>query len=45
MSRSKGQSLLEYVLIASLIALAAVIALTFLDGRITTAFNSIKDTL
>jgi Flp pilus assembly pilin Flp len=36
----KGQTLVEYALIISLIAVVAVVALKFLGGRITQMFSS-----
>ncbi|MFC1478051.1 Flp family type IVb pilin [Candidatus Margulisiibacteriota bacterium] len=36
-----GQGLVEYALIASLIAIAAIVALTFLGGRIGNLMNTV----
>ena len=41
----KGQGLAEYALILALIAIVAVIALTFLGTTISTILNSIGDSL
>jgi pilus assembly protein Flp/PilA len=41
MLKSKGQGLAEYALILALIAIAAVGALLFLSGAITTILSSI----
>jgi len=38
-SDEKGQTLVEYALIISLIAIAAVLALGFLSGRINNLFS------
>jgi pilus assembly protein Flp/PilA len=43
--RRKGQGLVEYALIASLIAIAAIVALTFLGGRVSNLFNTVGNTL
>ncbi len=40
-----GQSLIEYALVAGIIGLGAVIAMTTLSTSIKTAFNSIASTL
>jgi pilus assembly protein Flp/PilA len=40
-----GQGLIEYALIAGLIGLAAVLAMTVTGSQITAAFNSISNTL
>ena len=40
-----GQDLIEYALIAGLVGLAAVTALTSVAGAITTLFNNIKTQL
>ena len=37
----EGQGLIEYALIAALIAIAAIVALTFLGGKIGNTFNNI----
>jgi len=36
-----GQDLIEYALVAGLIGLGAVVAMTSLSGKISNAFNSI----
>ncbi len=41
----EGQGLVEYALIASLIAIAAIVALTFLGGRIGNLMNTVGNTL
>jgi pilus assembly protein Flp/PilA len=40
-----GQGLIEYALIAGLIGLAAVLAMTVTGSQISAAFNSISSTL
>ena len=40
-----GQDLIEYALVAGLIGLGAVIAMTSLSGKIGTAFNSVGNNL
>ena len=40
-----GQNLIEYALVAGLIGLAAVVAMTSLGTKISTAFNTIGSTL
>ena len=40
-----GQGLIEYALIAGLIGLAAVLAMTVTGSQISAAFNSISNTL
>ena len=40
-----GQDLIEYALVAGLIGLGAVTAMTSLSGKITTAFTSIGTSL
>jgi pilus assembly protein Flp/PilA len=40
-----GQGLVEYALIASLIAIAAIVALTFLGGRISNLMNNVGNNL
>jgi pilus assembly protein Flp/PilA len=40
-----GQDLIEYALVAALIALAATAGMTTLAGKINTAFTSIGTTL
>jgi len=41
----RGQSMVEYGLIAALIAIAAIAAVTLLGGRITDLFNRIANSL
>jgi pilus assembly protein Flp/PilA len=36
-----GQDLIEYALVAGLIGLGAVVAMTGLSGKISTAFNTV----
>ena len=40
-----GQDLIEYALVAGLIGLGAVAAMTGLSGKITTAFSSVGSSL
>lgn len=40
-----GQGLIEYALIAGLIGLVAVVAMTSIGSQISAAFNSISSTL
>ena len=40
-----GQDLIEYALVAGLIGLGAVVAMTTLSGKIGTAFNSVGSQL
>ena len=40
-----GQNLIEYALVAGLIGLAAVVAMTSLGTKISSAFNTIGSTL
>jgi pilus assembly protein Flp/PilA len=40
-----GQDLIEYALVAGLIALGAVAAMTGLSGKIGTAFNTVGNNL
>lgn len=40
-----GQNLIEYALVAGLIGLAAVVAMTGLGTSIKTAFNTVSSTL
>ena len=40
-----GQDLIEYALVAALIALGAIAAMTGLSGKIGTAFNTVGDNL
>jgi len=44
-AREEGQALVEYALIISLIAVAAIFALGFLSGKINTIFTSIGNSL
>ena len=41
----EAQGLVEYALIASLIAIAAIVALTFLGGRIGNLMNTVGNRL
>jgi pilus assembly protein Flp/PilA len=41
-NREEGQDLVEYALVISLVAIAAVAALTVLAGKITGVFSSIE---
>jgi len=43
--REEGQTLVEYALILFLIAVAAIVALTFLSGKVTGIFSSIGNSL
>jgi len=45
LSEESGQGLIEYALIAGLIGLAAVVAMTTLGTQISAAFSSISSTL
>jgi pilus assembly protein Flp/PilA len=40
-----GQDLIEYALVAGLIGLGAVVAMTGLSGKIGTAFNTVGNNL
>jgi pilus assembly protein Flp/PilA len=40
-----GQDLIEYALVAGLVALGAIAAMTGLSGKIGSAFNSVGDSL
>jgi pilus assembly protein Flp/PilA len=40
-----GQDLIEYALVAGLIGLGAVVAMTTLSGKIGTAFNTVGNQL
>jgi pilus assembly protein Flp/PilA len=40
-----GQDLIEYALVAGLIGLGAVVAMTGLSGKISAAFNSVGSSL
>ena len=44
-NETEGQDLIEYALLAALIALAAITAMTSLGGAINTKFNSISSSL
>ena len=44
-AREEGQALVEYALIISLIAVAAIFALGFLSGKINGIFTSIGNNL
>lgn len=43
--RQKGVTLLEYALIAALVAVAAIAALTLLGGKINNQFKNVADKL
>ena len=45
LQEDSGQNLIEYALVAGLIGLAAVVAMTSLGGKISAAFNTIGSTL
>jgi pilus assembly protein Flp/PilA len=45
MKDESGQDLIEYALVAGLIALGAVVAMTGLSGKIGNAFNSVGNNL
>jgi pilus assembly protein Flp/PilA len=45
LSEESGQGLIEYALIAGLIGLAAVVAMTTLGTQISAAFSSLSSTL
>jgi pilus assembly protein Flp/PilA len=45
LAREEGQALVEYALILSLIAVAAVVALTFLSGGINGLFSNVTSKL
>ena len=45
LNREEGQDLIEYALIASVVALAAVAGMTTLAGDINTAFSNIGSKL
>jgi len=40
-----GQDLIEYALVAGLIGLGAIVAMTGLSGKISNAFNSVGNSL
>jgi pilus assembly protein Flp/PilA len=42
---SKGATAIEYGLIAALIAVAAITAMTSLGGKVGTAFNNVSDNM
>jgi Flp pilus assembly pilin Flp len=44
-AREEGQALVEYALIISLIAVAAIVALNFLSGKVNAIFTSIGNQL
>ena len=44
-AREEGQALVEYALIISLIAVAAILALTFLSGKVNGNFSQIGSQL
>ncbi len=43
--KESGQNLIEYALVAGIIGLGAVVAMTTLKNTISTAFNNIGSTL
>jgi pilus assembly protein Flp/PilA len=45
MKDESGQDLIEYALVAGLIGLGAVVAMTSLSGKIGTAFNTVGNSL
>jgi pilus assembly protein Flp/PilA len=45
MKEESGQDLIEYALVAGLIGLGAVVAMTSLSGKIGSAFNSVGNSL
>ena len=45
LAREEGQALVEYALIISLVAVAAIFALGFLSGKINDIFTSIGNNL
>jgi pilus assembly protein Flp/PilA len=45
MRDESGQDLIEYALVAGLIGLGAVVAMTGLSGKIGNAFNSVGNSL
>ena len=45
MRDESGQDLIEYALVAALIGLGAVVAMTGLSGKIGNAFNSVGNSL
>ena len=45
MRNEKGATAIEYGLIATLIAIAAITALTSVGGKLTTTFNNVSSNL
>jgi pilus assembly protein Flp/PilA len=45
LKNSKGATAIEYGLIAALIAVAAISAMTTLGGKISTTFNNVSENL
>ena len=45
MKDESGQDLIEYALVAGLIGLGAVVAMTGLSGKISNAFNTVGNNL
>jgi pilus assembly protein Flp/PilA len=45
LKNSKGATAIEYGLIAALIAVAAISAMTTLGGKISTTFNNVSSSL
>ncbi len=45
MKEESGQDLIEYALVAGLIGLGAVVAMTGLSGKISNSFNSVGSSL
>lgn len=43
--RSEGQGLVEYALIIAFIAVVVIVAMVFLQGRITTLFSKVGNSL
>jgi pilus assembly protein Flp/PilA len=43
--REEGQGLVEYALIIALVAIVVIAALVLIGGNITTAFNTIANSL
>jgi pilus assembly protein Flp/PilA len=43
--REEGQALVEYALLLSLIAIASIVVLTTLGGRVSTIFSNISHSL
>ena len=43
--REEGQAMVEYALILALVSIAAIVALTTLGTKVTTAFNKINNAL